>query len=406
MSYKWHAVYMKAFSNANDLVLETSDISNEQTKTMIVRVQPMEITSFGSSFSSDTSSSNKIDQDSGEDRIENAITTNQQLIKNSFDRLLDQRSSYKDLRALPSVEKTTSDSPEVHVEAGEQAKAQLSELVMEHTKGQHHSVYERTISELDLEPCASLGITQAQDEPRMKSNVTTSSITAQAMGFAPNISPVRHASTVPLEAKEFPKTNILNRNRFSFQPGDDSILLSPSKDIHARDTGNIGKQDSDFSNLGIGTKSSPSNNGVINKSDSKSSNQPGTRPSMLPVRTSREDSLNITRADSVSSVVTAVRHNSAHSSVGSRTPNKAATPRPIAEINTCNNRNRSENNSIESDYGNAEAVFAASRAFNSGTNQTGLPAHLQPDLQEHRQSLKKQSKLQERSSNHKSEQTR
>ena len=271
----------------------------------------------------------------------------------------------------------------------------LAELRKQHVKGQHYDVFDRSTSESSSDYPISINTARPMHEVAVSSQISSNSLITQALSSLPRSSTiVKHAATVPLEAKEFPQPDAQHRKRFSFQPGDDSMLLSAPKELYVPGRKDVSQQ---TTKILVDAPTGTDITTVISKAI-KDSLRFQDRASMLPTRLSKAELSSFSRVGSTSSIVTAVRHDSGHNSVASPARNESASPRQVTKPPVSmvpQSKENKENNGSDIGKG-TEAIVAASRAFNHGSGKVGisagLPPHLQADMQEHRVSAKKKAR--------------
>lgn len=136
------------------------------------------------------------------------------------------------------------------------------------------------------------------------------------------------------------------RKRFSFQPGDDNNLLSSASIDNHEQLVRKGGQDVNLHNDHQSESPRKQPNPRKNVSPSSKSHTKIPQPSQRGV----DNGVTVSRGDSMNSVVTAYRHNSSRSSLGSQNPSIRVPQKSSAD-------KRVRNESIE-------AVAAAAKAYN------------------------------------------
>lgn len=186
----------------------------------------------------------------------------------------------------------------------------------------------------------------------------------------------------------------VTKHRFSFQPGDDIDVLSPTLGADLHRVQRIVKQ---IQQVGRSPPRSESQTKSFPSFQSRSSASAVAAKPRIPLqfpmlrKRSFEDKspVNISRGDSASSVVTTILHSSRHDSLEVHTHAKSCNPgQSITKTRT----RRSENvDAITSGslVQKNDAIVAAATAF-SGATKAGLPQHLQPDIQDHRRTTQRQ----------------
>lgn len=369
---------------------------DHQDQNVIIGERPVEATSSSdSSFTSDSSA-----QDAGVIYF-NAHSNggaNRATLQSKVE-TLDQQTVQQDMDISARREPAIPNVQQVQYGEANLVNDPLTELRRQHVQGQHYDVFDPSTSESGSHRPLSIHETQPLSDEPSNPDMPSNSLLSKAMHTLSRASPFKHAATVPLEAKEFPKPDSSTRKRFSFQPGDDSILFSSptSPDTSMFDPYNV--QSTGVSRTEVGVKGPSHVQDDKSSSGVKPSLQTASRPSTLPLRKSKDGDPSMSRADSGSSVVTAVRHNSGHGSVRAQPSDGRGSPRRSLHGAGQGGSKGSEKETKLDTGKSAEAVAAASRVFSQGSSKAGLPVHLQPDLQEHRFSAKKKkAKNQEKSS--------
>jgi hypothetical protein len=372
--------WLESIGRAGDITIDHQD------QNVIIGERPVEATSSSdSSFTSDSSA-----QDAGVFYFnEHSNGGAHRATLQSKMEILDQRPVQQAMDISARREPAIPNVQQVQYGEANLVKDPLTELRRQHVQGQHYDVFDPSTSESGSHRPLSINETQPLPDEPLNPDVPSNSLLSKAIHTLSRASPFKHAATVPLEAKEFPKPDSSTRKRFSFQPGDDSILFSSptSPDTSMFDPYDV--QSTGVLRTEVGLE------GLSNVQDDKSSGsvkpslQTASRPSMLLLRKSKDDDPSMSRADSGSSVVTAVRHNSGHGSVSTQSSAGGGSPRRSLQ-GAGQNESKGSEKEIKLDTDKpAEVVAAASRTFNQGGSKAGLPMHLQPDLQEHRFSAKK-----------------